>query len=162
MGYNTEFDGAFTVTPALKEEHREYLARFAESPRVRRDETLAGKLYDPTRKLAGLPVGRDGAYVVAGDWNSVGRDRSIRDQSNPPAGQPSVSCQWTPSEDGATLAWSGEEKFYEYTRWLDYLIEHFLKPWGYSLDGEVRWRGEDFDDMGTIVATRNKIQTRGR
>jgi len=159
MGYNTQFEGEFTVTPALKDEHREYLERFADTCHVRRDEQRDGKIYDPARKAAGLPFGPQGAYFV-------GRDRSHRlgigIDERPPQGQPGYWCQWTPTEDGEGIAWNGGEKFHDYVEWINYLIEQFLKPWGYTLDGNVLWRGEDFHDEGLISVRANKVESRRR
>ena len=62
-----------------------------------------------------------------------------------------------PSEDGTTLAWDKGEKFYDYTEWLQYIVKHFLIPWGMTLNGEVQWRGEDVDDRGTIYAVNNEV-----
>ena len=44
-------------------------------------------------------------------------------------------------------------------QWLQYIADHFLKPWGYSLSGEVVWEGENRNDLGTIVARDNTITT---
>lgn len=73
--------------------------------------------------------------------------------------QPGLWCQWTVSEDGTLLMWDGGEKFYNYVEWLRYLVEHFFRPWGRKLDGEIYWQGEDPDDRGKIVVTANEIQT---
>jgi hypothetical protein len=54
--------------------------------------------------------------------------------------------------------WDGCEKFFMYVEWLEYLIEHFLRPWGYVLSGEVAWFGEDFDDCGDIMVRDNTIR----
>lgn len=59
-----------------------------------------------------------------------------------------------------TIVWDGCEKFYFYIEWLEYLIENFLKPWGYKLNGSVSWRGELFSDIGVITVENNKVTTR--
>jgi hypothetical protein len=38
---------------------------------------------------------------------------------------------------------------------LEYLIDHFLAPWGYVLNGEVNWQGEREDDTGKIIVADN-------
>ena len=53
--------------------------------------------------------------------------------------------------------WDGSEKFNKYVEWLEYLIEHFLGPWGYRLNGKVTWAGEDESDVGTIVIVDNVV-----
>ena len=75
-----------------------------------------------------------------------------------PWAQPGLWCQWVPSEDGAFLAWDFGEKFYEYDAWLRYLIEHFLKPWGRTLNGEVMWQGEDPSDRGLLRVKNNVLE----
>ena len=65
-------------------------------------------------------------------------------------GMPGFWCDWAPTEDGRGIEWNGSEKFYSYTAWLQYLIDNFLTPAGYSLTGSVKWRGEGFDDLGTL------------
>jgi hypothetical protein len=49
------------------------------------------------------------------------------------------------------------EKFYYYTEWLQYLCDHFLAPWGYVLNGEVTWEGEDHSDVGLLKVVDNKV-----
>lgn len=71
--------------------------------------------------------------------------------------QPGLWCQWIPDESGTAIRWDEGEKFYEYVPWIRYLIEHFLKPWGYTLNGEVEWSGEETDDRGKIVVTNNEV-----
>lgn len=69
-------------------------------------------------------------------------------------------CQWVPDEEGETLVWDGGEKFYDYVEWLEYLIVHFLKPWGYTLNGEVEWKGEQAGDLGKIIVTDNLVDAK--
>jgi hypothetical protein len=160
MGYDTNFSGEFTVKPALKNEHREYLAAFAWTRRVTRDAKKAAKLPDPKRKAARLPIGDEGGYYVGSERDgNCGQDDTpdVIDRNTSPKGQPGVWCQWVPSEDGKNVEWDGGEKFYNYVEWLEYLVKHFLKPWGYRLDGEVEWEGDDREDMGKIVVRNSKI-----
>lgn len=72
---------------------------------------------------------------------------------------PSYYCQWRGSEDGTELEWDQGEKFYSYVEWVSYLIDHFFKPNGYTLEGEVRWQGEDTDDSGMIIVKANRVGT---
>lgn len=70
---------------------------------------------------------------------------------------PRLWCQWIPNDNGDEIIWDGEENFYNYVEWLGYIVDQFLKPWGYILNGEVDWRGEKFYDLGTIVVKDNII-----
>jgi hypothetical protein len=162
MGYHTDFRGIFQVTPRLKKEHAEYLSKFCETRRMKRDPSIAETLPDPLRERVGLPIGDDGGYFVGGT-GVCGQDRDVsivdwRDYNTPPGGQPGLWCQWTPTEGLDAIEWDGGEKFYEYFEWIKYLIEHFIKPWGYVLNGEVEWRGEDWCDTGVISIKENNAE----
>ncbi|HEX4794683.1 MAG TPA: hypothetical protein VH370_12860 [Humisphaera sp.] len=74
------------------------------------------------------------------------------------SGRPCVYCQWRPTQDGTAIEWDGNEKFYGWLEWLDYITNRLLKPWGYTLNGEVRWLGEEFDDVGVIYVKDNRIE----
>jgi hypothetical protein len=151
MGYTTEFSGEFTVTPALKPEHARYLQKFSETRRMKRNQTLTAKRPDPIREAVGLPVGVEGEFFV-GAQADFGQENTpdILDYNGPPARQPGLWCKWEPGEDGTTIRWSGAEKFYDYDEWLQYLIDNFLKPWGYIVEGIVKYEGEDPDDFGRL------------
>lgn len=124
----------------------------------------AAELADPIREAVGLKMGIEGAYFVGGaEWAGQDRDDSILDYNCPPSGQPGRWCQWVPTEEGDAIVWNEGKKFYNYVDWLQYLIVHFLNPWGYVLNGEVEWQGEESDDFGKIlVENNNVIVKRGR
>jgi hypothetical protein len=77
--------------------------------------------------------------------------------TQPFPGMPGFWCQWVASDDGKRLEHDGGEKFYDYVEWLEYLIEHFIKPWGRKLNGECPWQGEENDDRGRIVVKDNIV-----
>ena len=120
MGYTTDFEGRFEVTPPLSANHSAYLDAFATTRRMRRNPKT-----------------------------TVQRDDRLRE----------AWCKWVPTEDGCAIEWNGAEKFYDYVEWLEYLIEHFLGPWGYLLNGTVSWQGEDGDDRGRLHVTDNTVTT---
>jgi hypothetical protein len=70
---------------------------------------------------------------------------------------PATYCQWIPTEDGSGLEWDGAEKFYYYGEWLEYLIAHFLKPWGYTLNGTVQYDGWTEGVTGAISVMDNAV-----
>ena len=79
---------------------------------------------------------------------------------NEPPGQPGLWCQWIVESnmDGKdVIRWDGVEKFYNYIDWLEYMIEKFFNPWGYILNGVVRFQGEYSDDCGQIIINNNYI-----
>ena len=84
----------------------------------------------------------------------------------PPKTQPGLWCQWVPTEDGFGLEWDGNEKFYYYVEWLEYLINKVF-PWILEdgdeplvLNGEIEWYGEDREDMGKIFVHNNVVTTK--
>jgi hypothetical protein len=72
--------------------------------------------------------------------------------------QPGLWCQWVPSHDGSFIEWDGGEKFYAYLPWIEYLIDHFIGPWGYKLNGTVEWSGEESSDIGRIRIDNNVVK----
>lgn len=188
MGYTTDFDGEFAITPRLKPEHKAYLEAFKQRRHVHRDPSAVAHLPDPIRESAGLPVGPLGAYFVAygadapialmdmpktagelarlatkpswcGPGSANDEGPGVLDKNPKRAILPGIWCQWEPSDSGDALVWDGAEKFYAYQEWLVFLIEHFLKPWGYTVKGSVEWQGEDSDDTGTLFVANNLVFT---
>lgn len=158
MGYTTYFDGAFNLDRPLAPEHAVYLMAFGSTRRMVRDAALTAKRPDPLREAVGLPVGQEGGYFV-GEAGFRGQEHTpdIIDHNTPPQGQPELWCQWIPDEDGTAIVWDEGEKFSHYIEWLQYLIDHFLTPWGYTLSGEVTWNGEESADFGKIVVVSSSV-----
>lgn len=72
---------------------------------------------------------------------------------------PGIWCDWVPSKDRTSIVFNGSEKFYNYVEWIKYLIRAFLAPNGFVLNGTVKWRGEDMDDLGRIIVKDNVVST---
>jgi len=165
MGYDTNFAGSFKVTPLLEEKHAAYVNQFSETRRMKRYPDIAVNMEDPLREAVGLPIGEEAEYFVGGLGPfGQSRDVSIEEYNTPPSSQPGLWCQWvcesSGSEDHSLVSWDRGEKFYEYVEWLEYLVERFFAPWGYKLNGEVRYFGEDDEDRGTIIVIDNEVTTR--
>lgn len=159
MGYSTSFYGSFDITPALNEAQVAYLLAFNETRRMSRDPAIAATLPDPKREAVGLPIGPQGAYFVGGRGDfGQDNDESVLNNNREPSGQPGLWCQWVPTADGSGLEWDGNEKFYDYEEWLGYIVTHFLKPWGCTLNGCVEWEGEEEEDTGAIGVINNVIR----
>lgn len=149
MGYTTNFKGSFTITPALSPFLRTFLKKLATTRRMRRRAPEA--LY-----------GVEGEFFVdghgfMGQGDDTPESCPILDHNTPPSTQPGLWLQWVPNTKGTALKWDGGEKFYEYDVWLEYLIQKILQPNGYTINGEVRWEGEDHKDLGTLVVKNNVL-----
>jgi len=175
MGYHTDFEGEWTIEPPLTPAHRAYLSEFAQTDHVYYDVAKVSKLPDPLRIAVGLPLGEGGCFFtglqVPGPaftpegielqgrtprLSEIRADESVG--RGHPGGQPGYWCQWVPNADGTELSWDGGDKFYEYVEWIEYLVETFFTPWGYTLSGEVEWFGEDRADHGKIeIIDNNQI-----
>lgn len=158
MGYTTNFTGKLKITPVMNPIHRDYLNKFSETRRMKRDPKKL-TLPDPVRDAVMLPLGKQCDFFVGGlGWAGQDIDNSVIDNSNPPDAQPGLWCQWEITKDGRYLKWDGSEKFYHYIEWLKYWIDNFLVLWGYSLTGTLKWRGEDRGDEGVIKVNNNIIE----
>ncbi len=100
--------------------------------------------------------GEIGWEEYKGDW--VLRDKLQTELNADKIKQPGLWLQWVLNEDGTELSWDGNEKFYNYTEWLQYLIAHFFEPWGIKLNGEIEWVGEESNDRGKIVVVDNNVE----
>lgn len=159
MGYTTDFSGSFKLTPALNQNQVNYLKAFSESRRIKRHSNLCEQKEDSVRKAVDLPVGEEGEFCVFGDDFNWDSDETIIDYNTYPKTQHSLWCHWIPSEDGKEILWNGAEKFYGYIQWINYINESFLKPWGITINGDVKWFGEDEEDIGIIVAKDAEISS---
>ena len=147
MGYTTEFSGVFKLDRPLDEETKSFLLKFSKTRRM-------GRNVDPK-------YGIEGEFYVdgSGDYGQE-HDDNIIDYNVPPKTQPSLWCDWVPSDNGTAIKWNGGEKFYCYIEWLRYIIKNFLQPKGYLLNGTVLYRGEDITDQGKIVCKDNVLTKR--
>ncbi len=156
MGYTTIFDGTFHLNKRLLDSEAIYLLEFSRTRRMKRNPAILQSIPDPARTAVNLPVGEEGCYFVNQKWDEDS-EVSVVDGNRPPKTQPGLWCQWIPTPDGGGIQWNGVEKFYDYIEWLQYLIDNFLKPWGYVLRGEVNWQGEREEDVGMIWVENNVI-----
>ena len=158
MGYSTDFYGSVTFNKPITEELKNYINKFGETRRMKRDvEKIKKNFPDWEKNCFNGNLGVDGEYFVGGNgFMGQDRDDSIVDYNYPPETQPGLWCQWMIDDDG-NLVWDGGEKFYEYGEWLTYLIENFLAPSGYVCNGEIEFQGEDMNDFGTIHVKDNVV-----
>ena len=159
MGYNTEFVGYFEFNKPVEHWLIEYVNKFSNTRRMKRDNDKIKELFPNWKELCFRgDLGVEGEYFVGGTgMMGQDKDNSIIDYNNPAFTQPGLWCDWEITEDGTKLEWNGAEKFYDYMQWLDYLVCEFFHPLGYVLNGSVEWQGEDYDDFGTLTVTDNVV-----
>lgn len=133
---------------------------------MKRNEAITKSLPDPKREAVELPIGPEGAYYVgdAGGPHTSRRTAAmqrqqpgVEDYNTPPQGQPGLWCGWVPNSDGTAIEWNQIEKFYSSAQWLQYLIDQFLKPWGYRVSGSVNWSVEEQHRSGVIAVKQNSV-----
>jgi hypothetical protein len=121
MGHNTDYIGRIDVHPPLNEAERAYLTAFSEGRRFDRP---------------------GGPYAIPGNPAAERCDRpdvDVETYNRIPEGQPSLWCDWVPCWEGCCLAYNGNEKFYNGTRWMAYLIDHFLAPGAHAQASGEPW-----------------------
>lgn len=158
MGYTTDFRGALEITPPLNPKQVDYINLFCSTRRMKRDPKVLQEMYKGKHGFNGT-YGNKGEYFAFDDGNmGQKRDNSIND-FNSTGSIPGLWCNWKITEEGTNLEWNGGEKFYNYTEWLQFLITHFFTVWDVTLNGEIQWRGEEWDDNGTITVIKNLVST---
>lgn len=151
MGYNTEFSGNLFIKPdLLNEKLTNFLLRLSETRRMKRKVSF--------------DYGIEGEFYVEGGGDfGQNKEENIIDYNEPPSTQPGLWCDWRPfivSETGnkaEVIGWNGNEKTYDSIEWIKYIVENFLLPFGYWLEGEVLWQGEDIHDRGTFKVDKDFI-----
>ena len=160
MGYTTYFNGSLQFNMPVTEQLKEYINRFSYTRRMPRDNEKIKEIYPNWRELCFFgELGTNGEYFAPKSTNyGQKNDESIIDYNGfRNAVHPGLWCQWI-IDDNGDLAWDGNEKFYEYEEWLNYLIKHFFAPIGYILNGDIHWEGEDSSDFGTIHVVDNVVE----
>ena len=75
--------------------------------------------------------------------------------------RPKSYMQWVPSETLDHIVYDGNEKFYNYVEWLQWLLDH-LTTFGVTANGTLYWSGEDADDTGTIEVVESVVTVNER
>lgn len=144
MGYTTTFQGKFSLNKELDDVTFNFLKKLNNTRRM-------------ARKVD-AKYGVEGEFYVDGtDGSGSFNDANIIDHNKEPKTQPGLWCQWIPTEDRMHIEWDGGEKFYSYIEWIKYIISKVLAPRGYIVNGNVKWRGEDFDDNGVLEVNDNVV-----
>ena len=159
MGYTTYFDGSLKFNKPVEDWLVEYIDRFNNSRRMKRDNEKIKELYPKWKDLCfNGDLGVDGEYFVGGiGFMGQGDDDSVLEHNYPASTQPGLWCQWVIGGNNDELMWDEGEKFYDYVEWLEYMIDNFFDPLGYILNGDITWEGEDSDDVGVIHVEDNIV-----
>ena len=171
MGYTIEYTGRFELNKPLTEEHANFLQDFAETRhynRVWSHEEEDGRWFvDPEGNME--PNFNDKEYqavLYARPYDHEKRKAfelekyGCIDLNEVNPGMPSFYCQWIPTEDREGIEWDGGEKFYNAEKWLRYIIENYLKPWGYVVNGTVEFKygePEYNSNTGALHVSNNKV-----
>lgn len=161
MGYSTDFYGSLQFNKPVAPWLVEYVNKFSETRRMKRDVDKIKALFPDYGKMCfNGELGDDGEYFIGGlGFCGQTQDESVIDHNTPPKTQPGLWCQWIINEKENCLEWDGGEKFYNYEEWLEYLIDNFFEPLGYVLNGDIEWQGEEYNDLGTIHVVNNIVTT---
>jgi hypothetical protein len=154
-----QMQGKFEFDKPLSARHKKYLSSFALKKRLTRSENMLQQRPDPVREKVKLPIGSQGEYFVGENVvGNSGVDPSIVSFEDPPEEQPSFWCLWKPSQGKLdSIIWSGETAdFNTHHLWIKYLIKHFIAPWKYNLNGQVKW--SDGINFGKITITNNEVE----
>jgi hypothetical protein len=138
MGVTTRHLGHVEIDPPLNQSEHDYLRMFSRSRRSFRDR-------GPYAVLPNDP--HEEAPALHGEAATERINRIAE-------GQPSLWCQWVPCPRGCCLAWDGHEKFYAGGPWLQYLIDHFLRPGADAQSDRHPWFRRftfDHDTNGVLV-----------
>lgn len=152
MGYSTDFDGFINVEPPLNAAEIRYLQAFSETRHMHREQ---------------------GPFYVEFNHSFETSEQGVFNCNTPPPDQPGLWCDIEPSLDGKKLIWTGSEKTYELDKWVQYLIDCFLKPkalasefdleyfkdftFDHVCKGEMLAQGEDMRDRWLLKVVNNKV-----
>lgn len=76
-------------------------------------------------------------------------------------GHPSSYMQWVPTESLDAIVYDGNEKFYDYDKWMTWILGHMFRL-GIEANGDIIWQGESVGDVGTLSVKESVLTvTRG-
>ncbi len=154
MGYTTDFKGSFDLdfSELTDQEELDTIALLDGLANTRRMKRDLSRFTDIILPKPISDYGVEGEFYYNKDGNrGQTTDPSVIEYNIPPSTQPSLWLQWIVNNEGTALEWDTGEKFYNYIEWLEYLIKKIFKPRGIIISGSVEYRGEDWNDHGTIT-----------
>lgn len=154
MSYMIKFLGGFTFNKPVMKELKDFIVGFSNTRRMQRDADEIKEVYPDWKDECFFgDLGPDGEYFIGGDSKQYDPSVMNRNASYP---QPSLWCGWTINNQDE-LVWSGINNFYEYEKWLNYLIDNFFSPLGYVLNGRAMFQGDTSYDKGEVIVVNNSV-----
>lgn len=98
----------------------------------------------------GINLSRKLTFKEAKEWLDICEMESREISEKYGGAAPNSYFQWLPSESLDTIVWDGNEKFYEYTDWLQWIVDH-LSVKKITASGRILFQGEDIDDRGYLI-----------
>jgi hypothetical protein len=66
-----------------------------------------------------------------------------------PGDHPKSYMQWVPTASLDAIVYDGNEKFYDYDKWMTWIVGHLFQL-GIEANGDIIWQGESVGDTGTL------------
>jgi hypothetical protein len=154
MGFSTKYLGRLDIEPHLNESEVEWLRAYAAIDR--RHYTERYEVAMNPRAVALQRWRREEAGEEAGE--AVAPDPDPFTSLTPLDGSPYPHLDWEPCVQGCCLVWEGTEKSRMAEDWLQYLIDHFLRPGAHArTDHRPDFKDFTFDHVvsGIIAAERD-------
>ncbi len=149
MGFSTKYLGRLEIQPPLNDSEADWLRAFAAIDRRHYTEPYEVAMNPRALEFDRLKQRQADRGSSCGDaFTSLA----------PRDGTPYPHLDWAPCYEGCCLTWDGTEKSRMAEEWLQYLIDHFLRPGAYArLDGRPEFEHFTFDHVvnGTIAAERD-------
>lgn len=149
MGFSTHYLGRLDIKPHLNEAEGEWLRAFAEIDRRHYTQP-----YEVAMNPRALQIERWERQESGAKRDSPDPFSSL----TPADGTPYPHLAWHPCPTGCCLSWDGSEKSRMAEEWLQYLIDHFLRPGAHArLSRRAEFEQFTFDHVvsGTIAAERD-------
>ena len=179
MSNMTNLYGHFVLDRPLTAEQIAYLEHFLQMKRYIWDEAFIQGFPDPLREAVSLPVGLQGMYFTGCNDQTFDalQPGIIRDYFDPfkvpyepeevqqevKARYPLVlalprgHAPWGPTADDMGMSGDRVDNWREPVAWLQFLLDHFLLPWGYELKGEVVYKTFEGEE-GRFVVRDNRVR----
>ncbi len=155
MSLSIEVIGELSINPPLNKQEIEYLKKFSN---MRRCELNGGE-YSTSKSIT----------ATYDDPSNLPHDEKYNKVIK---GQPSLWCQWVPTDDGKHIIFNNDSSDQNSGEWLPYLIEHFIgnKPLaktkkpeefsfleGHKCNGTITTHLISHEFVNTLYVKNNKI-----